>query len=89
MLEPFFSPGRIAVIGASSDPNKMGNNVVRNLIGFGFHGEIYPVNRHALEIAGLRCYPSVEELPEKPDLAIVIIPAPGVPGVLRDCGEAG
>ncbi len=89
MLEPFFSPGRIAVIGASSDPNKMGNNVVRNLIGFGFHGEIYPVNRHALEIAGLRCYSSVEELPEKPDLAIVIIPAPGVPGVLRDCGEAG
>lgn len=89
MLEPFFSPGRIAVIGASSDPNKMGNNVVRNLIGFGFHGDIYPVNRHAHEIAGLRCYPSVEELPEKPDLAIVIIPAPGVPGVLRDCGEAG
>ena len=89
MLEPFFSPDRIAIIGASTDPNKMGSNVVRNLIGFGFTGEIYPVNRHAREIDGLRCYPSVKEMPGKADLAIIIIPAPGVPGVLRECGEVG
>jgi len=89
MLEPFFSPDRIAIIGASSDPNKMGNNVVRNLIGYGFTGEIYPVNRQAREIAGLRCYPSVKDLPGKADLAIIIIPAPGVAGVLRDCGDVG
>ncbi len=89
MLEPFFSPDRIAIIGASTDPNKMGSNVIRNLIDFGFNGEIYPVNRHALEIAGLRCYPSVKEIPGKADLAIIIIPAPGVPGVLKECGEVG
>ncbi len=89
MLEPFFSPDRIAIIGASTDPNKMGSNVIRNIIGFGFKGDIYPVNRHALEIEGLRCFPSVKEIPGKADLAIIIIPAPGVAGVLRECGEVG
>ena len=89
MLEPFFSPKRIAVVGASADPAKMGNNVIRNLIGFHFPGDIYPVNKHALEIEGLRCYASVSDLPEQADLAIVIIPARGIPDVLRQCGDSG
>ena len=89
MIEPFFTPKRIAVVGASADPAKMGNNVIRNLIGFRFMGNIYPVNKHAHEIEGLLCYPSVRDLPEKVELAIIIIPARGIPDVMRQCGEAG
>ncbi len=89
MIEPFFTPKRIAVVGASADPAKMGNNVIRNLIGFRFMGNIYPVNKNAHEIEGMICYPSVKDLPEKVELAIIIIPAKGIPEVMRHCGEAG
>jgi len=89
MLDPFFKPKGVAVIGASRDPHKLGYGVVRNLKEFRYQGGIYPVNKTASEILELPCYASVADVPDPVDLAIVIVPAPVVPDVVRQCGERG
>jgi acetyltransferase len=89
MLDFIFKPNSIAVIGASEDEKKIGHVVFRNLVKQGFEGKVYPVNPKREEILGIKCYPSVKDLPEKIDLAIVVIPAKGVPSVIKDCAEAG
>lgn len=89
MLDPFFKPKGVAVIGASRDPHKLGYGVVRNLKEYRYQGGIYPVNKSATEILELHCYASVDEVPDPVDLAIVIVPAPVVPQIVRECGERG
>jgi len=89
MLDPFFNPAGIAVIGASSDPHKLGHGVVRNLIDYRYRGPIYPVNPRAAEILGLVCYPSVDKVPDPVDLAVIIVPATAVIGVIDACGRRG
>lgn len=89
MLETFFTPRNIAVIGASGDPTKLGYDVIRNLVDFKFPGNIYPVSKSGGEILGMKCYSSVEDLPAEVDLALAIIPAKVVPGVIRQCAEHG
>lgn len=88
-LSPFFRPGSVAVIGASRDPESIGGIIFRNLIQAGFHGPVYPVNPQARAISGVRAYPSVRDLPEPPDLALVAVPAPEVPQVVQDCIDTG
>lgn len=87
MIDPFFTPKKIAVIGASRDPHKLGYGVIRNLLKYNYKGDIYPVNPHASEILDLPCYASIEELPEGIDLAVVVVPATYVPKVIEQCGE--
>jgi acyl-CoA synthetase (NDP forming) len=70
-----FEPKSVAVVGASSDPTKASGLPLRNLINSKFTGKIYPVNPRASEISGLTCYPSVTDLPEAPDVAILMIDA--------------
>jgi acetyl coenzyme A synthetase (ADP forming)-like protein len=89
MLDFIFKPNSIAVIGASEDEKKIGHVVFRNLVKQGFEGKVYPINPKREEILGIKCYPSVKDLPEKVDLAIVVIPAKGVPSVITDCASAG
>lgn len=89
MLEVFFSPESVAVIGASRDERKLGYGVLFNIIQSGFKGEIYPINPKAEEILGLKCYPSVLDVPSDLDLAVVVIPASYVPGVVEECGRKG
>jgi len=95
MLESFFRPASIAVVGASRTPGKVGYDVLKNLIDAGFKGAIYPVNPNADEVLGLRCYPDVPSIPRtdatRPavELAIVVLPAKAVPDVIDQCGEAG
>lgn len=88
-LDPILRPRSVAIVGASSDPRKRGFQVVRALGESGFRGAVYPVNPRGGEIAGLPVYPSVAELPEAPDLALVATPAATVPDVLRECGARG
>ncbi|MEX2603875.1 MAG: acetate--CoA ligase family protein [Gracilimonas sp.] len=87
MSNPFFSPKGVAVIGASQDSHKLGYGVIRNLIDYRYKGGIYPVNRKAYEILGLTCYESIDVVPDPVDLAIIIVPARAVAGVLKECGE--
>jgi acetyltransferase len=89
MLDAFFNPHGVAVIGASSDPHKLGYGVVRNLAEHRYRGAIYPVNPGAREILGHACYAAVAEVPDPVDLAVVVVPAPAVPGVVDACGQRG
>ena len=90
-LELFFAPASVAVIGASSNPSKLGYAVLRNLVEGGFRprGMVYPINPKAREILGCQAYASVLEVPEPIDLAVIIVPYRHVASVLRDCGEKG
>ncbi len=86
-IRKLFEPNSVAVVGASRDPQKLGNVVVKNLIEADFEGKIYPVNPKADEILGLKCYSSLEEAPKKTQLAVIVIPAERVPSVLEECHE--
>ncbi|MCC2669887.1 MAG: bifunctional acyl-CoA synthetase/GNAT family N-acetyltransferase, partial [Armatimonadetes bacterium] len=88
-LDRIFNPQRIAVIGASDNPTGVGAPVLRNLLSSGFGGVIYPVNPKREAVQGVPAYPQVAALPHTPDLAIICTPAPTVPGLIRECGEAG
>ncbi len=87
-LQHFFQPRAVAVIGASSDPGKVGHAVLRNLAGYQ-GGPVYAVNPSADEILGHPAYPSLEELPEVPELIVVCIPAEAVPPLVRSAGRMG
>ncbi len=87
-LDVFFFPKSVAVIGASKKPGKVGHELLRNLLKF-FRGKVYPINPTATEILGLKSYPSIQSLPEKVDLAVVVVPAPKVPEVAEEAGRAG
>lgn len=89
MIESFFSPEGVAVVGASGDAQKLGFGVVRNLVEHGYRGRIYPVNPTTREILGLRCYPSLADVPDPVDLAVVVVPAPAVVEVIEACGRRG
>jgi acetate---CoA ligase (ADP-forming) len=88
-LKPFFDPGSVAVIGASSNPNKLGYAVLKNLVEGGYvqRGKVYPINPGSKEILGYPAFPSVLEVPGQIDLAVIVIPYQQVPDVLRMCGE--
>ncbi len=89
MLETFFQPKSVAIVGASASPDKLGNIVLKNAVDSGYKGTLYPINPKGGEILGLKAYPSVMALPETPDLAVVVIPYMHVPEAIRDCGEKG
>ena len=91
MLKPFFEPSSVAVIGASSNPTKLGYAVLRNLVegGYAQRGRVYPINPGTREILGYPAYPSVVDVPDAIDLAVVVIPYPHVPEALRTCGQKG
>lgn len=82
-----FSPRSIAVIGASSDPRKVGYAVVRNLLPF--PGSLYPVNPHQSEILARKVYPSVTAIPGPVDLAVIAVPATQVPKIMEEIGQKG
>ncbi len=89
MLDAFFRPRSVAVVGASRDPAKLGYAVVRNLVegGYAAFGKIYPINPKADTILDLKTYPSILDVPDQIDLAVIVIPYPHVPDAMRECGE--
>ncbi|MGD2174229.1 MAG: CoA-binding protein, partial [Candidatus Brocadiaceae bacterium] len=89
MLESFFQPASVAVIGASRTPGKVGHDVVKNLLEAGYEGGIYPVNPRAEEILGLDCHGSVTDVEGEVELAVIVIPAPYVLDVLDECAGKG
>lgn len=88
-IQKIFRPQRIAVIGVSNDPNSVGGITLRNLVSGGFNGVVYPINPKHEAVLGITCYKDVKSLPKVPDLAVICTNAKTVPGLVRECGEAG
>ena len=88
-LSIFFRPRGVAVIGASSDQEKLGHAVVRNLRAVHYEGPVYPVNPREEEILGYKAYPSILEVPDPVELAVVIVPAPAVAAQVEAIGKRG
>ncbi len=88
-LASFFEPRSVAVVGASRQKGKVGHEIVANLLGGRFKGEIYPVNPKAAEIEGLRCYADLKSIGQIPDLAVIVVPAGAVADVIRQCAAVG
>jgi acetyl coenzyme A synthetase (ADP forming)-like protein len=83
------SPRSVAIIGASTQPGKVGHDILNNLVTEEFMGKIYPVNPKAGKILGVKAYPSVKDIPGEVDLAVIVIPAAAVPAALEECGQKG
>jgi len=88
-LDPIFRPRSVAVIGASTAPEKYGHIILKNILDAGFPGPVYPVNPKATEILGRPCVSRIADLPFDVDLAVVIIPAAAVPQAVEECGQRG
>jgi acyl-CoA synthetase (NDP forming) len=88
-LTPLLSPKSIAVLGASSDPTRIGGRPIAYLTQQGFKGAIYPVNPNRTEVQGVKAYPSVASLPETPDVAIVAVGAEIAPQAVEDLAKRG
>ncbi len=89
MLDALFRPRSIAVVGASSDPSKLGSLPIKFMLGAGYGGEIYPVNRRADTIQGLKVFSSVRSIGKKIDAAIIAVPKELSLAAVADCAEAG
>lgn len=83
----YYKPRSVAVIGASDDKTKMGYAAFHNLLQF--PGEVYPVNNKRSEIQGVKCYPSVGDIPGPVDMVVITVPAQLVPGIMDECGKKG
>jgi acetyltransferase len=88
-LEKIFKPKRVAVVGASDQPGKVGYTLLQNLIGRGYEGVVYPVNSKREAVQGIVAYKSLSDLPNPPDLAVICTPAATVPDLIDECGRLG
>jgi len=88
-LDVFFSPKTVAVVGATENVNSVGRTVLWNLVTSPFGGTVFPVNPKRPSVLGVKAYPTVSDIPEQVDLAVVVTPPPSIPGIIRECGENG
>jgi acetate---CoA ligase (ADP-forming) len=84
-LKKVFNPKSVAIVGASSEPGKVGYQVLNNVIKNNFKGKIYPINKKATEILGVPCFPTLTDCPTDIDFAVIAVPAPMVEAVLKEC----
>ena len=89
LMDKFFEPRSVCVIGASATPGKPGNVVIRNMRDAGFEGDVYLVNPRGGEIEGYKVYPSIGDLPDGIDQAVVTLPAAATPDIVRQLGAKG
>ena len=88
-LDVFITPRSVAVIGATETPGSVGRTIVTNLIGSPFGGVVYPVNPKRPAVLGIKAYPNLAAVPGEVDLAVIVTPAPSVPGIIGECVAAG
>lgn len=88
-LDVLFRPRSVAVVGASRERGSIGRELLQNLLAFDFQGPVYPVNPGARAIHGIRCWPSVSEIPDPVDLAVIVVPRQKVLDIVRDCARKG
>ena len=88
-LDALFRPRSVAVVGTSARARSVGREILGNLLAMDFQGVVFPVNPHLNVVASLRCFPSVDAIPDPVDLAVVVVPADHVIEVARQCAAKG
>jgi acetyltransferase len=88
-LDKLFRPQSIAVIGASDKPKSIGSALMKNLLGAGFKGPIFPINPNESAVRGIKAYRDIASLPVAPDLAVIATPPDTVPSIISDVGQRG
>ncbi len=88
-LNALMDPRSVAVVGASSNPDKAGGRPLQYMVQTGYEGALYPVNPNRAEILSLRAYPSLADLPETPDVCVIAVPVDRVEDYIVQCGELG
>ncbi len=86
-IQSIMSPGSLAVVGATDRPGSVGRAVFDNILNGGYKGVLYPVNPKARSVHSVRAYPSLSEIPEPVDMAVIIVPREAVPGVIEDAAK--
>src|SRR5579872_2764677 len=84
-LDAIFAPKSVAVVGATEKTGSVGRTILWNLISSPFGGTVYPINPKRPNVLGIRAYPSLKDVPEKIDLAVIVTPAATVPGIIQEC----
>ena len=87
LIKEFMAQNRFAIVGATDNPEKYGNQVVKNLKNRGY--EVYPVNPRLKEIEGIKCYPTLASIPIKVDVVDFVVPPDVTEAILQDCQEMG
>ena len=85
LIKEFMAQKRFAVVGATDNPQKYGNQIVKNLKSRGY--EVYPVNPRIKELEGLNCYPALADIPVKPDVVDFVVPPEATEEILKHCKE--
>jgi len=88
-LKPFLEPESVAIIGLSRKTGENHYNALENLLSYGYKGRIYPINPNAAEILGVKAYPSIKNVEDSVDLAVIVTPRSQVPVHVRNCAEKG
>ena len=88
-LRPLLSPDSVAIVGASGDDHSLRGRLTHYLIEHGFPGRVYPVTRSQKEVLGHKAYAAIGDLPEAPELAVILVPAAHVVSAIEQCGARG
>lgn len=88
-LKSIFSPRNVAVIGATEKEGSVGRTILWNLISSPFGGAVFPVNPKRSSLLGIKAYPTIADVPDPVDLAVIVTPAPAIPGIISECIAAG
>ena len=88
-LDKFFEPQSIAIIGASRKEGSLGRVFFDSLVKFKYKGQIFPINPQTDEISGIKCYSSVEDLPQIPDMAVILLRKEMANEAVEKCGTKG
>jgi acetyltransferase len=88
-LDAIFQPRSVAVIGATETPGKVGRTLLANLVSSPFGGTVFPVNPKRPSVLGVKAYPDLASIPDPIELAVIVTPAPSVPGIIEECVAHG
>ncbi len=88
-LKSIFAPSNVAVIGATEKEGSVGRTILWNLISSPFGGAVFPVNPKRPSLLGIKAYPTIKDVPDPVDLAVIVTPAPSIPGIIGECIQAG
>ncbi|MDX9992006.1 MAG: bifunctional acetate--CoA ligase family protein/GNAT family N-acetyltransferase [Anaerolineales bacterium] len=88
-LEAIFAPKNVAVIGATEKEGSVGRTILWNLISSPFGGAVFPINPKRSSLLGIKAYPSIKDVPDTVDLAVIVTPSSVIPGLIEECGEMG